>query len=326
MRDYHKLILQRGCAPVDEGTRKRIESYAKERFGSARYAPWLILYTAHRGEFKEGWIPQDYFFFKALPVINPRRIANVSLAKTLTGSLFADAPSPDIVSRVDGSWISKDGQVLEQEQARARAFEGTDRVFIKADNQNLGYGIRIANQAGFNDVCKEWTADFVVQFPVEQHPDLARFHPGSVATLRVLTYKRHARSPTTLATYLRFARGDWGYVSASGNSIRVAMHSDTGTLVENGVDESWILHSAHPDSGVAFKSFQCPGFRRAVDLCEKLHLRIPQLALIGWDIAIDRNSDSWLLEWGAVTPGWSYVESESGPLLADLDVAGLRAG
>jgi hypothetical protein len=224
---------------------------------------------------------------------------------------------------VNGSWISKDGEILTEELARERAFEGTDRVYIKADAQNRGSGIRITDKAEFNEVCKEWTGDFVVQFPVEQHPDLSKFHPGSVATLRILTYKTHACSPKALAAYLRLGRGNSRYISASENPIKVAINCDTGTLDDKGADESWNVHSAHPDSGVAFQSFQCPGFRRAVELCKKLHLRIPQLALIGWDFAIDRHSDVWLLEWGAVTPGFSFIEAASGPLFADLDVAGL---
>jgi hypothetical protein len=326
LREYGNLIRQRGCAPVDERTRKRIEAYARERFGSAKYAPWLVLYTAHRGEFKEGWIPQDYFFVKVLPVINPRAIANVSLAKTLTRSLFGDASSPDVVSRVDGTWMSKDGDILDQEEARERCFDGRDHVYLKADDRNRGDGIRIADKSGFNDVCKAWTADFVVQFPVDQHPDLSRFHAASVATLRVLTYKSHGRAPEPLATYLRFAQGDWRYVSSSGNSIRVPINMETGTLEDEGADESWNLHRTHPDSGVAFGSVPCPGYRSAVDLCLKLHLRIPQLALIGWDIAIDGEEQTWLLEWGAVTPGFSFVEAASGPLFAHMDVARLREG
>ena len=271
-------------------------------------------------------MPQDYLFFKVLPIINPRAIANVGMAKTLTRSLFGNASSPDIVSRVDGSWISKEGEILKQEQARAHAFNATDHVYMKADNQDQGHGIRIADKDEFNHVCKQWTTDFVVQFPVEQHRDLSRFHAGSVATLRILTYKRHACGPAVLSAHLRFARGNWRYVSSRGNPIRVAIDCDTGTLAEKGADESWNVHSVHPDSGVAFQSFQCPGFRRAVDLCEQLHLRIPQLAFIGWDIAIDRHSEVWLLEWGAITPGFSFPETAVGPLFADLDVTNLHTG
>jgi hypothetical protein len=325
MREYDQLLLKRSSAMVDELTRKRIERYAKQRFGSSRYASWLILYTAHCGEFKEGWIPQDYFFINVLPVINPRSIANVSLAKTLTRSLFGDAHSPDIVCRVNGTWISRKGDVLTEDLAREHAFMETDRVFVKADDLNRGNGIRITDKNEFSEVCREWKHDFIVQFPINQHSDLSKFHPISVATLRILTYKTHGSSPRILASYLRLGRGKSRYISPKENPVKVAIDCDSGTLADTGADETWNLYAEHPDSGVAFQSFQCPGFRRAVELCERLHLRIPQLALIGWDVAVDRESDVWLLEWGAITPGFSFIEAASGPLFADLDVAGLVA-
>ena len=32
------------------------KEYAKDVFGSEKYAPWLFTYSAMAGEFKEGWI------------------------------------------------------------------------------------------------------------------------------------------------------------------------------------------------------------------------------------------------------------------------------
>ena len=47
--------------------RKRIQEYSKDVFGSRRFAPWLELYSAYRGEFIEGWIPENYYMRVLLP-------------------------------------------------------------------------------------------------------------------------------------------------------------------------------------------------------------------------------------------------------------------
>lgn len=36
---------------------KLCDDYALDVLGNRRYAPWLYLYAAVSGEFKEGWIP-----------------------------------------------------------------------------------------------------------------------------------------------------------------------------------------------------------------------------------------------------------------------------
>jgi len=39
---------------------RRCEEYAVEILGGGEYAPWLRVYSATRGEFHEGWMPENY--------------------------------------------------------------------------------------------------------------------------------------------------------------------------------------------------------------------------------------------------------------------------
>ena len=228
MRAY-ELILQRGCRPVDRyaQTNRSLCEGALRVFEVCTMAD--CIYRALR-RVQGGMDPGRLFVLQDSAHHQPACDRERWKSKDTDEITLRSPSSPDIVSRVDGSWISKNGEILNQEQARALAFNATDYVYFKADDQDKGHGIRIADKDEFDHVCKQWTTDFVVQFPVEQHRDLSRFHAGSVATLRILTYKRPACSPAILSAHLRFARGDWRYVSSRGNPIRVAMNRDTGTL------------------------------------------------------------------------------------------------
>lgn len=59
----------------------KIDSYSIDVLGHRIYAPWLYVYTLVRGEFREGWIPDNFFNKLVLPVAD-RTISQLSGAKT----------------------------------------------------------------------------------------------------------------------------------------------------------------------------------------------------------------------------------------------------
>ena len=48
------------------------EAYAMEVLGSPLYAPWLKVYTTAAGEFREGWIPDNYYGKEVITRIDGR--------------------------------------------------------------------------------------------------------------------------------------------------------------------------------------------------------------------------------------------------------------
>src|SRR5690625_1937623 len=52
--------------------RSQADEYAVDVLGSKRFAPWLYVYAATAGEFREGWIPDNYYMSVVLPAIEGR--------------------------------------------------------------------------------------------------------------------------------------------------------------------------------------------------------------------------------------------------------------
>ena len=73
-----------------------------------------------------------------------------------------------------------------------------------------------------------------------------------------------------------------------------------------------------PDTGFIFENKQVPKFNEAVKLCEALHGGIPQLAIIGWDIAIDANERVKILEWNTGHCDIKFSEAMTGPCFRGL--------
>jgi D-alanine-D-alanine ligase-like ATP-grasp enzyme len=56
-----------------------------------------------------------------------------------------------------------------------------------------------------------------------------------------------------------------------------------------------------------------PSLADAIRFAEGLHARVPQLGLVGWDLAIDHEGRPVLLEWNTVHPGVHYNEALDRP-------------
>ena len=57
--------------------KNKIDAYAIDVLGHVKYAPWLYVYTLIRGEFKEGWIPDNFWGRLVVPAVN-KKLAVVS--------------------------------------------------------------------------------------------------------------------------------------------------------------------------------------------------------------------------------------------------------
>src|SRR5665213_1301726 len=67
--------------------RRRCDEYAMEVLGGPEYAPWLRFYSAMRGEFHEGWMPENYYHMVVVPRII-KGLADLSTMKSLSNLLL----------------------------------------------------------------------------------------------------------------------------------------------------------------------------------------------------------------------------------------------
>ena len=262
---------------------RSIKNYSKAKFGSSRFHTWLCLYATFRSKFLEGWIPVDVYGTLILPRINkPHRV--VSYAKSLSQRLFGEEHSADRACYVSGTWLGRDGRVIDPAKAKDYIFAKTDHVYVKRDDSRAGIGVSVVRPEEFDCAILAKAGDFVVQTPIKQAKWFDAIFPGCLATLRITTVFIPGIGPQKRAAYLRVGRGDAKFIKNT--HVRVSVTDDPGSLDSRGVDEKWKILDAHPDTGFKFSGAVIPHFRDAVALCESLHFRVPQFMVIGWDIGI----------------------------------------
>lgn len=64
------------------------------------------------------------------------------------------------------------------------------------------------------------------------------------------------------------------------------MDPETGKIISPATDDYFNVYDRHPDTGVEFVGYQLPMVPEAIALAKEAAHEIPQVAHVGWDMAI----------------------------------------
>lgn len=301
--------------------KKRADEYATSVLGGREYAPWLYVYAAMAGEFREGWIPDNFFGTVVVPRIN-RRLGPIPALKTLSARILQSDTIPDIGYHVDGVLYGRDFSVIRRESLIDAAMRAGDSVFVKADRSAQGKDVVKVRTHDLRDFDFRKMGDCVIQSAVNQHEFFERIVSGPTATLRITTAKNALGVVETRAAFVRLGR--LGSDRIGETSVCVSVVERDGRLDACGYYH-WHRHTKHPDTGVAFGGQRIPGYAKAVQTCEGLHARIPHVAVVGWDVAIGKDESINLFEWNGGHCDIKFSEATVGPCFRGLNWESLRS-
>lgn len=142
---------------------------------------------------------------------------------------------------------------------------------------------------------------------IQSDERLARFHPESLNTIRVITFRNGERFEV-FGCGLRVGNRGLHVDNAHGGGIFCEMDPETGVIITDGLDEHGNYYECHPMTGARFKGEQIPCWREIVDLCRRASMTLPCLKVVGWDVAILPGGKLELIE-GNHNPGMNIVQA-----------------
>jgi hypothetical protein len=294
--------------------------YAVDVLGDDRYTSWLEVFTAVQSEFREGWIPPNYYENIVIPKLKAH-YAKIGWMKTLGSSIFADLIGPDAVFPdtayfAGGHFLTTDMRVVPENQIGELLFDGMEAVVFKQDESYGGMGVHFISREDFDPLKIRRLGMGVFQTVVRQHPSLDVFNKGSVASLRVNTVVHPDGRVSMPNAMMRIPTGDDTHVKSATN-IRVAIDDD-GVFLPKAAAAGFHLVTEHPGTDKPYDGYVLPKFRDAVELCIELQKRLPYICSIGWDIAIDADERVRILESNTRHNGFLYAEGLVGPCFKGL--------
>ncbi len=138
---------------------------------------------------------------------------------------------------------------------------------------------------------------YIVEELIHQSNEMAMFHPESVNTVRMMTFK-NKNEVVLLGSFVRFGRGQSIVDNAGSGGIFAEVDTNTGKVIGSAITESGEKFDVHPDSGVSISGFQIPKWDELVEFSIRLANELKVKKYVGWDCAL-------------TDQGWVMVEGNS---------------
>lgn len=303
--------------------KKLADDYAKDVFGDKKYAPWLYVYSLMHGQFKVGWIPDNFYGRYVYPKLN-RELSVVGEFKSFTNVIFQTETLPDIAYCIDGFFYDRNMHIISLQQLKEIIESTGDKAIFKRDYSLRGNGVAklAAHEIDENKI--KAFGNCVIQSAIHQHPFFDEFKTGSVATVRITTVKEPNGEINMRNSNLRFGLKNTEWVKST-HRILVPIINKEGEFDTIGLDNDWKKYHAHPDTNASFAGRKIPHFKLAVETCIRLHKQVPHLGIIGWDIIVDKDEKIKLMEWNTGHSGITFNEATVGPCFIGLNWERLKA-
>lgn len=153
-------------------------------------------------------------------------------------------------------------------------------------------------------------SQFLFQEIVVQNDQMNQINPYCINTIRIGTYSNRLEEVKIISGFMRIGINRSHVDNISSGGIYVGIDIDKGVLYPEAVSDviygQGKIFTRHPDTGFTFEGFQIPWFTEIKKLVLKAAGHVPQLKIIGWDVAIDPEGPV-LIE-GNTTPGMTVSE------------------
>lgn len=315
---------------LDAGERRAIREFWR-RYGVSYVNPdWYRLFKVLSGTVDPRFVPEETFRTRLEPYLCRRDVSAAYHDKNQLERLLPDLPQPLTVLRnIYGEYFDAGYNPVDRRDVTALLAQRSGVHFVKPAISGTGSGYNVARveltPAGFviggavwslADVERAYIQDFVVQEGVRQHASVARFHPTSLNTLRVITL-RHRGVIRPLAVTLRVGNGshvDNGHAGGLLSGVNLA----NGRAGQFACDVSFQRFERHPLSGEAFADAAIPSFEGVLSLATSAHWRLAYFDVLSCDIAVHEDGTPWLIEVNTFGQGVEpHQFLQNGPLFGD---------
>lgn len=311
---YANLVSRDPGRALTAAQQKEITEFARDFWGSAHFAPWLMVYAATARAFRPGCVPDNYVGVYVLRYVIGawrQKMDRIYQKRILQTDLM-----PDILYGEDGRLIFPSGEDVPPDQLSQVIFERGDRAVLKLAQSSKGLAVFYLTRDGFHPDMLPKARNFVIQHELRQDPQYDRWNNGGTTTLR-LTTAMTPRGADTRELKMRFSR-DGQEIMRAYDEICVAVDRATGAYSELALANDWTPLYRHPDSGIRFAGNRMEHLDDMTRTCEALHNKVPGVAYMGWDLCLMEGGQFGIMEVNVGHSSINFAESMHGPNYADL--------
>ncbi|MBR1763561.1 MAG: hypothetical protein IJ731_09410 [Eubacterium sp.] len=180
-----------------------------------------------------------------------------------------------------------------------------ERFIYKPADDYGGHGVKIYNSKKYSSLKDLFDVIIfngccVVEELIVQADPIKSLHPQSVNTMRVVAFLSPSGETKIQWCFLRMGMGESHTDNMSSGGLAIMVDSKTGIAYLPGRDWLGAEHLFHPDTGKQLIGLQIPEWDKLLELVGKLSRVIPEIRLVGWDLAY--TDKGWIFVEGNATP------------------------
>ena len=145
---------------------------------------------------------------------------------------------------------------------------------------------------------------FVAEELIIPHRKMKALNPDSINTVRLETYYNGEKTEFVSA-FMRIGKSGSFVDNGGAGGIGVFIDISTGTVISDGHDEMGRIYETHPTTGVRFRGFKIPNWKKALKLGREIADKVPGASYIGWDLTYT-NRWKWIVVEGNGTPQYIF--------------------
>lgn len=173
------------------------------------------------------------------------------------------------------------------------------RFFAKPVVGSFGAGARIVDsaaedlQALFSRLAEE---KMLVEEIIQQHREMAEFHPASVNSFRVMTLMDADGVVKVKTASLRYGNDGRCADNLFQGGIVALLDIATGLVVTTAVDVNSKRYVRHPFSDKAVVGFKAPFWNKILATATAAAKVVPSVRYVGWDVAVGAGGEIIIVE------------------------------
>jgi hypothetical protein len=307
---------------LDAKNIKLCSEYAKDVFGHDKYTQWLIVYCTYSREFKEGWIPDNYYGEVVLPQLNAE-YGKISNRNPVINKLFDQTDSLDLCYYTNLLFFNTAFEILNEKNIKKILFKQNETVVFKLENSRQGKGIFLLDEKSFDISFIKKLGNGVFQKHIKQHDFFTQFKSPSVATIRITSFINNEGNPQAIAGFFKFGAKSDKYIKST-TAMYIPYDIKTGILSDEAYSYNWEVHKQIPNDDLAFAGQQLPLYKDCLAKVKEAHSRIPFIRCTGWDLAVSNNNEVKIIEVNGGHNGITLNETTQGPCYKGLGWEDLR--
>ncbi|NLJ79834.1 MAG: hypothetical protein GX335_02290 [Firmicutes bacterium] len=316
---------------LDEEFANEVDIYWQKHYERKVDPGYYLAFKNLTGKKEPRLIPHRIMRGEIIPILNHREMGRTAYTdKNLYDKLV---PTPNsvqnVLKRVRGKYFDSSNNFLASQEAYEVIVNSETDLIIKPSTTDNGIGVsRLNVERGhiylknkiirMPEIEKEWGDDFIVQKRIEQHPVMAKPHPESVNTLRMVTLRWNGEI-RNLLTYVRIGTDGRPQDNVKGLACGI---KDNGEFFNYASDRKFKRYDRHPTSGYDFNQYaRVPNYECFKKFVRDLHKEVLHHDYICWDIVVGIDEQPIFLElnfWGTI---WLYQLRCEVPFFGDVTEA-----